>query len=220
MSTSDPGQPSVILKVTGPVERFAEINPPRAVLRGEAGDPIETIVTITPGTQYPFKITDSRARDGKDLSYELTTEASGYRLKVVNRRTSEGRYNDVIILNTDSSVQPQIEVRVMGQIRKREIARLTPPRVVLNGPAGKPLKASVRVEPKPGQMFKITQVSTEGADNIRVSLEELREGDHTVYRIDIENRRKTKGRYRETVRLETTSELEPEISLTVTGNIL
>lgn len=210
----------MILKVTGPVERFAEINPPRAVLRGEAGDPIEAIVTIAPTPKYPFKIVASHARDGKHLSYELSEETPAYRLKVTNRRSDEGRFNDTIILNTDSAVQPQIEIRVVGQIRKREIAKLTPPRVVLNGPADKPLTASVRVEPKPGENFKITQVSAEGTANIGVNLKELREGDQTVYLLDIENRRKAKGRYRETIRLKTTSEHQPEISLTVTGNIL
>jgi hypothetical protein len=38
----------------------------------------------------------------------------------VNQKTDAGRYYDAIILETDSNIRPQINVRVYGYIRPRK----------------------------------------------------------------------------------------------------
>jgi hypothetical protein len=38
---------------------------------------------------------------------------------VENLRQEQGRYHDMIILETDSKIQPTMYVRVYGQLRKR-----------------------------------------------------------------------------------------------------
>jgi hypothetical protein len=109
------------LVITGPVEKFVTIQPRQVNLRGYAGDPVASTVTITPGDKYPFKIVNSRARDGKNIRYRLetvkTAGSPAYKLKVENVKPDSGHYYDAIVLDTDSKIRPQVTVRVFGFLR-------------------------------------------------------------------------------------------------------
>ncbi len=119
--TNDKNLPQQDLVISGQVDNFAAINPKTVSLRGVAGDPIESVVTIIPEKKYPFKIIDARAQNGENIKIELKEMAKsnggGYELKVENLKTTTGRYYDAIILKTDSSVQPELNVRVYGYLR-------------------------------------------------------------------------------------------------------
>ena len=223
VTTNDKALSTVRLSISGPVERFADISPPRVVLRGMAGDQVQQTVTITPQKKYPFKIVSSRAQTGTDFTFNLdedsTAQPPGYRLTVSNRRTREGRYSDTIFLQTDSPAQPQIAIRVNGHLQKPTIADVKPTRAFLMGPAGRPLKAVVRVAPKPGHTLKITQAVAESGKHISLTLTESGEGEKAVYQLAIENTKKDKGRYRDIILLKTDSAIQPEITVPVSGNI-
>jgi hypothetical protein len=122
--TNDKNHPQQDLVIFGQVENFVSINPKSVSLRGFAGDPIESMVTIIPEKKYPFKIIDVCAQNGENIKIELKEKAqsngSGYELKVENLKATTGRYYDTIILKTDSNVQPELNVRVYGYLRPRK----------------------------------------------------------------------------------------------------
>ena len=123
--TNDKTRPRQDLIISGQVEKFVTIRPQHANMRGFVGDPIKATVTIISEKKYPFKILNLRAKDGKYIKYQLEeTKESGttaYKLIVENLKTDAGRYYDSIILETDSKIRPQLNVRVYGYLRPRKI---------------------------------------------------------------------------------------------------
>jgi hypothetical protein len=92
-------------------------------LRGFVGEPIQTKVTIIPEEKYPFKVQKVRARDGRNIRFQLEEENNKeglrYALIVENQRAQKGRYFDVITLETDSQIRPTLDVRVYGDLMPR-----------------------------------------------------------------------------------------------------
>jgi hypothetical protein len=119
--TNDKNRPRTDLVITGKVESFATIRPKHINLRGYAGDSLTAKVSITPATQYPFKILKVSAKDGKNIKFrldEVQGSANGaYELQVENLKQDTGRYIDMIFLDTDSKVRPQLSIRVYGNLR-------------------------------------------------------------------------------------------------------
>jgi hypothetical protein len=118
--TSDPTQARIILSISGNVSNFATMEPKYARLVGTAGSSIKKAITITREKAYPFKIVEAKARNGKDIAFEIEEfseiEGDGYILTIENRKTAAGRYADTVILTTDSSIKRTISVPVYGQI--------------------------------------------------------------------------------------------------------
>jgi hypothetical protein len=121
--TNDEKNPRLQLTISGSVDRFVTIKPNRVKLRGVAGDEIKRKVTITPEKKYPFKIVKVSAKNGKDIHFELSEEKGEqgpvYALLIENKRLEQGRYFDMITLETDSEIQPRLNIRVYGDLRQR-----------------------------------------------------------------------------------------------------
>ena len=104
----------------GDVEEFVRLRPKKVYLRGIAGTEIKKTVSIIPAEKYPFKILETRATNGRDISYTLekndNSVVRGYVLTVENIRKERGPYFDTINLRTDSRIRPIIKVRVYGNI--------------------------------------------------------------------------------------------------------
>jgi C-terminal processing protease CtpA/Prc len=66
-------------------------------LRGYTGEHLNRKVTIIPLEKYPFKILKIRAKNGKDIRFQLQEEKSEkglqYTLTVENQRLQKGRYS-------------------------------------------------------------------------------------------------------------------------------
>jgi hypothetical protein len=122
--TNDTTRPQQDLVISGQVEKFVTIRPQHANMRGFVGDPVKGTVTIIPEKKYPFKILNLRAKDGKYIKYQLeeTKQADTmvYKLNIENLKTDAGRYYDSIIIETDSKIRPQLNVRVYGYLRPRK----------------------------------------------------------------------------------------------------
>jgi hypothetical protein len=99
---------------------FALVQPTYARLVGRVGSDIRKTVTITREKAYPFKITNVKPRNGKEIAIDLKefTEAgkSGYQLTIENKKEDAGRYADAVILTTDSKIKPTLTIPVYGQI--------------------------------------------------------------------------------------------------------
>ncbi len=89
-------------------------------MRGFTGEQIKKKVTIIPEEKYPFKVLKVRARNGRDIRFQLEEENKEeglrYALIVENQRAQKGRYFDVITLETDSQIRPTLDVRVYGDL--------------------------------------------------------------------------------------------------------
>ena len=122
--TNDRSRPRQDLVISGPVEKFATIRPQHISLRGYAGDPIKSKVTIIPEKKYAFRILNARAINGDNINIKLDeVKKSGgqaYELNVENLKNETGRYYDTIILTTDSQIRPELSVRVYGYLRARK----------------------------------------------------------------------------------------------------
>jgi hypothetical protein len=121
--TDDPRNLKLKITISGNVEKFVTLIPRTVSLRGFVGDTIKRSVTIIPEKNYEFKITKVRARNGKYIAYQLEevkgTQPTEYALVVENLRTEPGRYTDMIILETDSKIRRNVNVRVYGILKKR-----------------------------------------------------------------------------------------------------
>ncbi|GAB6906604.1 hypothetical protein JCM12296A_24390 [Desulfosarcina cetonica] len=108
------------MTITGSVRNFVKVQPSFARLVGPVGSEIKKAITITREKAFPFRIVDVKARNGKDIAFDLkelqAPEGDGYRLTVENKKTAAGRYADTLILTTDSTIKPTINVPIYGQI--------------------------------------------------------------------------------------------------------
>jgi len=91
--------------------------------------------------------------------------------------------------------------------------------VSLNGEAGTEIKVSVKITPATKGLFDIVEAKADRGKDIRVTLTESKETDGKSYVLTVENRRKMKGRYRDTIKLLTTSSIRKELTIPVYGNI-
>ena len=61
----------------------------------------------------------------KNIKYHLeettVSDTPAYQLNIENLKTDAGRYFDAIILETDSKIRPQLNVRVYGYLRPRKL---------------------------------------------------------------------------------------------------
>jgi hypothetical protein len=118
---NDPLKQVIDLTITGPVEAFAEIEPPVVRFNIPVGTAQRQEVRVFPGEKNMFKITGSSAREGKNIRFEVketkdNSGRSGYLVEVENTMKNAGSYQDMIFLNTDSKKRPQLTIRVHGSI--------------------------------------------------------------------------------------------------------
>ena len=110
------------MTISGTVEKFVDIKPKYVRLTGTAGQDISTLVSVIPVPKYSFKIIEVIAMKGRDIQYSLReksfAQGMGYEILVKNRKTDPGRYQDVLSLKTDSTIQPVIKVSIYGNISK------------------------------------------------------------------------------------------------------
>jgi hypothetical protein len=120
VETSDAKQPNVSVEIAGNVEKFANITPSKLILRGNAGEPIIGSVTVSPDPKYPFKILETKPKNGTDIlartEEKQENNTTSFIVTVVNLKKDPGRYYDVVTLKTNSQVKPELQVVVYGQI--------------------------------------------------------------------------------------------------------
>jgi len=107
---------------------------------------------------------------------------------------------------------------VVGNVQN--FVSIVPKRVVLRGVAGDPIKATVRIIPEENYPFTVKDVKAGNTKNIRFSLEKVENSKKPEFVLSVENLKKDKGRYFDTIRLKTDSKIRPEIKVNVIGNIL
>ena len=121
--SDDKKLPIAKIQIAGVVEKIVTVIPRAISLNGFVGDDIKKSVTIIPEKKYDFKITKVRARNGEHINYQLDeikgTGRTEYSLTVQNLLAKEGRYSDLIIMETDSEIRKEVKVKVYGNLRQR-----------------------------------------------------------------------------------------------------
>ena len=216
----------LIVPVYGNIKarQIADITPPGAImLRGYAGEPIKVSVTIVPRKGEMFDVVEAKADKGKNIRFTLAkpreTGEKAYVLTVENRKKGPGRFRDTIRLFTTSKIQKEITIPIWGEIKAPEIVSIKPRRLALSGSAGERIKGSVNIIPKDKYPFSITQVKPRDGKNIKCDLKEVVKSGKKIYVLTVENLKKEKGRYYDTIILKTDSKDQPEIRIIVSARI-
>jgi hypothetical protein len=107
---------------------------------------------------------------------------------------------------------------VIGNINN--FVRIIPNRITLRGFAGDPIVRTVKIIPEEKYPFKMVGDRTVRKRYIRYELEEAEQSEQKEYVLTVANLKKQKGRYFDTIKLKTDSNIRPEIRIPVYGNIL
>jgi len=118
-----------------------------------------------------------------------------------------------------SQVPNEIIIPVWGNITPPQIVTIQPRYVSLNGPAGKPIKETVRIVPRNNYAISITDAKAQSGTYIQWDLKEIEESGQKIYTLTVENLKKEKGRYYDNIILKTDSKDMPEIRVSVSGLI-
>jgi hypothetical protein len=118
---------------------------------------------------------------------------------------------------TNDPVKPRLSLTIAGEVEK--LVTISSQRVRLMGPAGKQINASVIIIPEKRYAFKVIEAKAKSGKYIAVSINEKKTPEGTGYVVTVQNLKKDKGRYVDTILLKTTSEIRPTIQIRVIGNI-
>ncbi len=78
----------------------------------------------------------------------------------------------------------------------------------------------VRIVAEEKYPFKIVSAKSDKGENISFKLEEVKDSKKPEYVLTVENTKKEKGRYSDTLYLQTDSKVKKEIKIRVFGNVL
>lgn len=97
---------------------------------------------------------------------------------------------------------------------------ISPKVVRFIGDVGKTLKQDVRIVPEEKYPFKIISVRADKGQRIRFELQPSsgESADEKGYTLTVEDHTNRKGRYRDMIRLQTDSDIQPVIAIRVYGN--
>lgn len=118
--TNDPEKPKINLTLRGFVDKIVDITPKRVFLNGSPDKELSASVTIVPEEKYPFKIKEVKAQSGYNISVKLENDGGSkpnqYIVTVKNTAKTKNKYYDWIIIRTDSAVNNEIKIPVVGNI--------------------------------------------------------------------------------------------------------
>ena len=112
------------------MNKFAVITPGRVILKGSPGDKIQKTVTITPAGKYDFSIIGKPVFNGKYIRIDLKQPDAAkkiWKLTIINKRKTPGRYFDIISLKTDNKINHELAIRVFGDlVAKTNLNKVSP----------------------------------------------------------------------------------------------
>jgi hypothetical protein len=119
--TNDPDNKVITVSLSGEVRLVARLSPQMVSLRGKSGETISSEMKIVPAAFSDFNITKAAAKNGRDIDFSIekhgTPPDSHFVLTVHNKKSTAGRYFDIIELETDITPKRTIKIRVAGHIQ-------------------------------------------------------------------------------------------------------
>ena len=114
---------------------------------------------------------------------------------------------------TNDPKEPVVQLMVKGSVDK--FATINPRMLNLRGNVGEALEGTVIIVPEDKYPFKVVSVAAKEGKNIRVALNETKEGGKAAYALVVKNLKADAGSYTDTVVLKTDSKLQPELDVRV-----
>jgi len=114
---------------------------------------------------------------------------------------------------TNDPKEPVVQLMVKGPVDK--FATINPRLLNLRGNAGEALEGTVIIVPEDKYPFKVVSAVAKEGRNIRVALNETKEGGKATYMLVVKNLKADAGSYTDTVVLKTDSKLQPELDVRV-----
>jgi hypothetical protein len=105
-----------------------------------------------------------------------------------------------------------VQLLVRGQVDR--FAAINPRTLSLRGQAGEILQGAVSIVPEDKYPFKLISAKARSGQ-LKVGLNEEKEGERSVYTLSVENLRSEAGSFNDTVVLKTDSPLKPELDVRV-----
>ena len=99
-------------------------------------------------------------------------------------------------------------------------AHLTSRDLMLKGKIGEKIVAEMMLKQRREYPFKVLNVTARSGKDIAYQLEEMIGTKPGVYSLKVTNKRKSRGRYFDTIYIHTDNSLHPQININVTGVIL
>ncbi len=119
--TNDPENKVITVSLSGEVRPVARLTPQMISLRGKPGDTISAEMKIVPAAFPDFNIVNASARNGRDIDFTIEKQGSPpdsyFVLTVHNKKSTAGRYFDIIEIETDLDPKRTIKIRVAGYIQ-------------------------------------------------------------------------------------------------------
>ncbi len=129
--TDDKVTPNYGLNILGDVTKFVTITPRVVRFNGNIGKEYKASVKIVPEEKFPFSIVDVSATRGQNIKYNLedkrTGEEKAYILNIENQKNDAGAYYDVLVLKTDSPIQPEFKINVMARFNDPQVVQKKKP---------------------------------------------------------------------------------------------
>lgn len=97
---------------------------------------------------------------------------------------------------------------------------MTPKKINLRGTVGETITLSAMIVPEEKYRFNVTKAKVMKGKDIDFTWEEYKRDKGNAYILTVNNLKKEKGRYTDTIILDTDSRIQPQIRIGVYGNIL
>ena len=119
---------------------------------------------------------------------------------------------------TNDKSHPQQDLVISGLVEK--FTTIRPRHVSLRGYAGDSIKSKVTIIPVKKSPFKILDARAQKGENINIVLAEVKKSGGQAWELEVENLKKTTGRYYDTIILKTDSKVRPQLNVRVYGYLL
>jgi len=124
----------------------------------------------------------------------------------------------VVKIHTNDRVYRVVPVSMSGLVR--ELARIEPKLISLEGKAATAVTAQVKIFPVAVPDFNITDTTAKDGKHIDFSLEKQKDGAKPVFLLTVRNKKESPDRFFDTIIMTTDTTPKREIRVRVFGNIL
>lgn len=230
ISSNDPKQPSLSIRLKGEVKEYISVKPSsRVYLTGFDGDILSKRLKIINHQDSPLNITHIESDIDDKINYELKpiVEGKEYQLIVKTRAELKGKNGGKITLTTNSEKKPKIEIRVSINLRDELI--ISPSTLhfgnipIATKPDKLPTKLRltkhIMVSKERGDPVKIEKLKS-SSDIIHTKIETKEEGKKYFIIVTLDEDKLKKGLIKETLEIHTNYKKRPVFKINVNGKVI
>lgn len=187
------------------------------MLKGYAGDKIKEKLTITSLDEQPLKITDITSTIEDKIKYKLKTKEKGkvYSLEIKTRSGLKESFGGKVVLKTNSSKNPQLNISVMSRVQ----SQIKAPNLVFFGIIDtskevidpNSLKRTIMVSSARGDGLSIKNIEP-SADWISTDTQTNQKGKKYTIFIKLDKNKLPKGKFREKFKIHTKYKKTSEVA--------